>query len=79
MPVTPQPDSAKLVCEARQRLGLSQEKLAAKLGVSFQSVNRWENGKAKPLSLAVMWIEEIVEQMGDRRDTRATQNDREAS
>lgn len=66
MPVTPQPDIAELVRETRQRLGLSQEKFAGKLGVSFQSVNRWENGKAKPLPLAVMRIEEIVRQMGDR-------------
>lgn len=66
MPVTPQPDIAELVCETRQRLGLSQEKFAAKLRGSFQSVNRWENGKAKPLQLAVMRIEEIVRQMGDR-------------
>ena len=33
----------------RQRLGLTQEKMAALLGVSFVSVNRWENGKSLPL------------------------------
>ncbi|HLO50268.1 MAG TPA: helix-turn-helix transcriptional regulator [Nostocaceae cyanobacterium] len=66
MPVTPVPNIADLVRKTRQRLGLSQEKFAAKLGGSFQSVNRWENGKAKPLLLAVMRIEEIVRQMGDR-------------
>ena len=32
----------------RARLGYSQQELATNLGVSFATVNRWENGKAKP-------------------------------
>ena len=32
----------------RKQLGLSQEAFAKRLGVSFATVNRWENGKAKP-------------------------------
>ena len=36
----------------RQQYGWSQEDLARKLGVSFSTVNRWENGKAKPSRLA---------------------------
>ena len=32
----------------RKQLGLSQEAFADKLGVSFATVNRWENEKAKP-------------------------------
>jgi superfamily II DNA or RNA helicase/transcriptional regulator with XRE-family HTH domain len=32
----------------RIRLGYSQQELAALLGVTFATVNRWENGKAKP-------------------------------
>ena len=32
----------------RTRLQLSQQAFAAALGVSFATVNRWENGKAKP-------------------------------
>jgi SNF2 family DNA or RNA helicase len=32
----------------RLKLGYSQKELAAALGVSFATVNRWENGKAKP-------------------------------
>ncbi|WP_414582766.1 hypothetical protein [Scytonema sp. PCC 10023] len=35
-----QPNIAVLVRETRQRLELSQVKFAAKLGFSFQSVNR---------------------------------------
>src|SRR5436190_21812215 len=38
----------KSIKEIRGQLGLSQEAFAAALGVSFATVNRWENDKAKP-------------------------------
>jgi DNA-binding transcriptional regulator YiaG len=34
--------------DLRTQLGMSQQAFAASLGVSFATVNRWENGKAKP-------------------------------
>jgi len=43
---------ASLVKEIRRQLGLSQEDLARELPVSFATVNRWENGQAKPSKLA---------------------------
>lgn len=36
----------------RKQLALSQEDLAHALGVSFATVNRWENGKTAPSRLA---------------------------
>lgn len=36
----------------RQQLNLSQDELAQALGVSFATVNRWENGKTIPSKLA---------------------------
>lgn len=36
----------------RQQLKLSQDELAQALGVSFATVNRWENGKTAPSKLA---------------------------
>lgn len=36
------------VLQLRDSLKLSQEQLAAKLNVSFATVNRWESGKSKP-------------------------------
>jgi len=45
-------DIPALVKEVRRQLALSQEDLARKLGVSFATVNRWENGKSKPSKLA---------------------------
>ena len=41
-----------MVKKARQQLNISQEQLARDLCVSFSTVNRWENGKAKPNKLA---------------------------
>jgi putative transcriptional regulator len=41
------------VKEVRRQLALSQEELAHALGVSFATVNRWENGKTVPSKLAM--------------------------
>lgn len=64
MPTVDRAELADLVRETRQRLELSQTKFAAKLGVSFQSVNRWENGRTKPLPVALKQIEHLLHQMG---------------
>jgi transcriptional regulator with XRE-family HTH domain len=41
-------DVAELVRTLRSRLDLTQEELARKVGVSFSTVNGWENGKHSP-------------------------------
>jgi DNA-binding transcriptional regulator YiaG len=66
MPVTEPISTAVLVKETRKRLGLTQLQFAHVLGVSFQSVNRWENGKTKPLPIALKQIELKVKEMGDK-------------
>ena len=43
---------SKKVAYVREKLSLSQEKLANKLGVSFSTVNRWEKSRALPSFLA---------------------------
>ncbi len=53
-----------LVRSLREQLGMTQERFAAKLGVTFTSVNRWENGHAKPSPLAMKQIEELLRNMG---------------
>lgn len=40
------------VKKVRRHLNLSQEDLAHAIGVSFATVNRWENGKSSPSKLA---------------------------
>ena len=54
-----------LIRTLRHRLGLSQEKFGQKLGVVFQTVNNWENGRTKPTRMALMLIQRQLEQMGD--------------
>jgi len=61
-----QPEFSQLVQALRQRSGLTQTELAAKIGVSYYSVNRWENQKTMPVSLALKRVEEILREMGDR-------------
>ena len=45
--------------ELRLKLGLSQEALAHKIGVTFQTINRWERGVNKPSSLALEKIKKL--------------------
>ena len=61
-----QADIPRLIRELRGRTGLTQEKFAAKLGVTFPTINRWENGRARPSPLAMQKIEELLGSMGER-------------
>ncbi|WP_375510080.1 helix-turn-helix domain-containing protein [uncultured Nostoc sp.] len=56
---------SNLIRELRQQLDLSQEKFAAKLGVSLRTVNRWENGSTTPSHMALKLIEEMLQKMGE--------------
>lgn len=39
------------IYQTRMQLNMSQESIAKELGVSFATVNRWENGKVEPNKL----------------------------
>lgn len=54
------PDSIRTT---RRRLQLSQADLARELGVSYASVNRWENGQSKPSKLAIVQMERFFKKM----------------
>lgn len=54
---------ANQVRKIRQQLGLSQEELAHELGVSFSTINRWENSKTVPFKLARRQFEAFCERM----------------
>ena len=45
-------DMGEKLKEFRKEYGLSMEKFAAKVGVTLQTVYRWESGKATPSQLA---------------------------
>ena len=52
--------NAEQIKDFRTRLGLSQEALAQAIGVSFQTVNRWERKNAKPSRLAVEKMKSLM-------------------
>ena len=57
-------DIGATIRDLRARLRLSQEELASRLNVSFATVNRWENGKARPQGQARDAIDKLVEEAG---------------
>lgn len=57
-----QPQVGKLIRELRLATGLTQEKFAAVLGVTYPTINRWENGHTQPSPLAWQKIEEMLKQ-----------------
>ena len=63
-----QPEIGQLIRELRQTLKLTQEKFAAQLGVTFPTINRWENGHATPSPLALRQIEALLDQLSESPD-----------
>ena len=65
------------ICDIRMRLGLSMADLAFELGVSYDSVRKWENGKQKPTNvvrLALIGLEvEIAMKKKARKAKRGAQ------
>lgn len=52
------------VKELRQRLGWTQARLAAKLGVEVTTVQNWEHGRARPSQLARRALSHLAQQHG---------------
>ena len=52
---------ADAIRELRRRLGISQEELARAIGVSFATVNRWENGHTRPSRAAERLLRDFLE------------------
>ena len=48
----------------REKLNMSQEDLARALNVSYVSINRWENGKTKPIKIAQAAFDTFCESHG---------------
>jgi putative transcriptional regulator len=59
-----QPEVGQIIHDLRLAFGLTQEQFAATLGVTYTTINRWENGRSKPSPLAMGRIEEMLEEMG---------------
>ena len=56
----------ELVREVRRQLEISQEELAHELGVSFATINRWENGKTTPFKLARAQFDAFCKKMTEQ-------------
>lgn len=52
----------KIIKEYRKKEGLTQEELVLKLGVSFASVNRWENGHFEPTLRVKRQLQTLIKQ-----------------
>lgn len=63
-----QPAIGNLVRELRQAMKLSQEKFADELGMTFPTINRWENGHATPSRLALNQIYILLLELGNSPD-----------
>jgi len=56
-------DISRIVRELRERTGITQEKLAVKLGVIFPTINRWENELSKPSKLVRAQLDAFCKRM----------------
>ena len=55
-------DISELIVILRQRLGLTQEQFAARLGFTCPTVSRWEHRKSRPSPIALKLIKSMLEQ-----------------
>jgi DNA-binding transcriptional regulator YiaG len=55
---------SEMIKKLRKQLGLTQEQFAAKVGVTFSTVNRWEAGRSKPSPLAWREVERLAKSVG---------------
>ena len=60
-----------LIKELRQRLDLTQEQFAQRVGVTYSTVNHWENGKRIPQPFLVRRLLELKEEL-DAQNKQST-------
>ena len=53
-----------IILEIRERLNVSQEELAKMVGISFATVNRWENGHSNPNKAAQLRLYDVCKEQG---------------
>jgi len=56
-------DIARLVKDLRERMKLTQEQFAQKVGVTYSTVNHWENGKRMPQPFLVKRLLELKQEI----------------
>ncbi len=59
-------DVAVLVKELRRRLSLTQEQFAREVGVTYSTVNNWENAKRAPQPFLLRRLLEMKSELAQR-------------
>jgi transcriptional regulator with XRE-family HTH domain len=67
-----------LVKGLRQRLGLTQEQFAHEVGVTFSTVNQWENGRRRPQPFLLKRLLEMEAALGEVAGGRLTRKEAQA-
>lgn len=57
-------DVAEMVKRLRERMGLTQEQFAREVGVTFSTVNLWENGHRRPQPYLMKRLLEMEASLG---------------
>lgn len=57
-------DVSNLIKELRDKLELTQEQFAQKVGVTFSTINNWEKGNRTPHPFLFQKLLEIAEEAG---------------
>ncbi|HEY9072817.1 MAG TPA: helix-turn-helix domain-containing protein [Desulfobaccales bacterium] len=65
----------KLVKSLRERLGLTQEQFAHEVGVTFSTVNQWENGRRRPQPFVLKRLLEMETALGQTPANRLTRGE----
>lgn len=53
--------------DLRKKLAISQEEFARRLGVSLQTISRWELGKTKPSQMARRLLDDMERRLLDEQ------------
>ncbi len=69
-------DFSSLVRDLRQARGLTQEQLAHEIGVTFSTINGWENGKHQPIRALATRLLAMAEEAGIRQPARSLPGER---
>lgn len=58
-----QPEVSRFIRELRKLTGLTQEQFGLLVGVSYETISRWENGRMQPSPLALKQIGQTAEEL----------------
>ena len=56
-----------LVKSLRTRLGMTQEQFASEVGVTFSTINQWENGRRRPQPFLLKHLLDLDQQLAARQ------------